>query len=737
MSDTITGSTIADRYKVTGLLRSGRMGDIYVARRLEDGRRVSVKVLDPALFQNEEAVKRFERESRVTRSIDHPCSMRVLEFGKSDSGPYLVMEFVEGDMLSDLIDERGALAPERAGRITARIAMALQAAHDAGVIHRDLAPSNVLVTSQDTRTDMVKVTDFGLALLTHDGDDAESTNLTAVGVRIGTPTYMAPEYIEEYELDHRADIYGLGVMLFEMLTGSPPYSGRPYKVMDQHVNAPIPRPSAKVPSVPAWLDELVVGMMAKDPNTRIGSAAEVVSIIARNLGPIEVHEYVSPTARPAPPRQQRAPRQSAPETDPILEHLVATHTRAVERSPHPAPRADRLMVVTRVAPTSVAGALGIGSGWRLHLPDEDSGAGLLDPDLSHRVVDERRYHFFPPGGGDRVELRSSGIPIGVELIRSPENVVKSYDPLVPDPSALLDLWRHGRWSELEKLAWRTVVQSKGSAGLLATGLFARFLGSDKPKLLDHPAPVLLGAALCELGREAEGLPYLTEFRATYAQRWPSIYDAIAHLYLGREKARTGDAAGATELLVQAHHLGRLPQAAELYQRLTGEALISAPWLGRDFPDYSMDTVDQRGSARLSAACSDMDGSQLLAVCMMGGFRGNLDYDAFMHRYATFVAFFPEFLYQLHVVTTATEREADKPEHYRGEDFARAAGVPFLVLQDYRAFVQRAVKPSNIPMIYLLNRMGTVVHEGPLLSCDLWEALSRAGELRVRQLKGGA
>ncbi|MCA9494559.1 MAG: serine/threonine protein kinase, partial [Myxococcales bacterium] len=205
MKETITGSTVAGRYKVTGMLRPGRMGDIYVARRLEDDAKVAIKFLEPALFENEEAIARFERESKVAHAIDHPCTIRVLEFGRSDHGPYLVMEFVEGELLSDVIEDKGALGPERAATITARIARALQAAHEKGVVHRDLAPSNVVLGRQGERTDLVKVSDFGLALLTHD-DDEESTHLTAVGVRIGTPTYMAPEYIEEYELDQRADI---------------------------------------------------------------------------------------------------------------------------------------------------------------------------------------------------------------------------------------------------------------------------------------------------------------------------------------------------------------------------------------------------------------------------------------------------------------------------------------------------------------------------------------------------
>lgn len=730
MSDTITGSTIADRYKVTGLLRSGRMGDVYVARR-PDGRRVSIKILDPGLFDNAEAVKRFERETRITRTIDHACSMRVLDSGHDQAGHYLILEYVEGDLLSDLIEERGALAPERAARIAAQIAMALRAAHRAGVIHRDLAPSNVVIAQQGSHEDIVKVSDFGLALLTHDDDDDDHTNLTAVGVRIGTPTYMAPEYIEEYELDHRADIYGLGIMLFQMLTGSPPYTGRPYKVMDQHVNAEIPTPSERLANVPAWLDSLVLAMMAKSPDDRIQTADEVVLEIEQHLGhPVAVHEWISPTARPVEARVEVVPDNA---DDPILDHLITQHTLSITRSADPPPPAHTLFHITRVAATSLAGAAGVRPGWRLHLPDRDRG--LLDPDvLIREVVDERTYHFYPPQG-ERLALSATGIPIGIEVVRSPENIRKHYDPLEPVAGALLDLWRQECWVDLEKLAWRTVTRQKGTAAArLGGALFSRFLGNDKPTLRDHPALLLLGAAQIEQDRHAEGSPRVREFHGSYLARWPAIYAAIASLYLARDALRRRETDGVPDLARQAVLLGDLRPARILYERLTGETLQTQPWLGRVFNDYSMDSTDDRRSARLSETCGRMDGSQLLAVCMMGGFRGNADYDAFMYRYATFAAFFTDFLTALHVVTTATDRESERPEHYQGEDFVAAAGLDVVVLHDYRAFVQRAVKPGAIPTIYLLDQTGTCVHEGALSPVDLWDALVLAARNRVERLE---
>jgi len=731
MVDTITGTTIADRYRITGLIRPGRMGDVYVARRADDGRRVCVKLLDPGLFHNDEAVKRFERESKVTRRIDHPCSMRVLDFGRSTHGPYLVMEYVDGETLSDLISD-GPIEPLRAAKITGLIALALQAAHAEGIVHRDLAPSNVVVATQAGH-DVVKVSDFGLAMITEGAADHTETNLTAVGVRIGTPTYMAPEYIEEYELDHRADIYGLGVMLYEMLVGEPPYVGRPYKVMDAHVNAPIPKPSERRPGVPAWVDDLVRLLMTKDPSQRPAQAAEVVGVIEQGLGqPLRAVEYRSESAPPAPVRQQAPPKQAPPATDPILVRFIDSHLGEVARESAEAVDREECFVVEQVASTSVAAKIGVQPGWLVKI---EGTSGLLEPRTYRTINDSRTYRYYPPESGEVVVHSTAGLPVGVRLQRTTDNVLAHYDPLSPEPHALFDLWKQRAWEELKDLSWRTLTQQRGAAGLLNTGLFARFLGGDKPKLLDHPALLFHGAARMELGESTAGMAEVIEFKAKYAAHWPSEYDAVAHYYAARDKIRAGNRQLAVDLLRQSHVLSPLHQAAALYDELTGETLVTTPWLGQTFTDYSMDELDTGHSARLSDVCSQMDASQLLCICMMGGFRGNADYDDFMYRYTNFAAFFPNFLFGLHVVTTATKRDADHPEHYQGEDLARQAGVNLMCLHDYRAFVQRAVKPGRVPMVYLITKYGTCVHEGRLDEVDLWDALSMSGKLRVQNLHG--
>ena len=719
MPDTITGSTIADRYKITGFLRSGRMGDIYVARRLDDGRRITVKLLDPQLFSNEEAVKRFAREARVTQTIDHPASMAVLDLGEGPSGPYLVMEYVDGEPLADVLAEEGPLAPDRAARITARIAMALAAAHDQGVIHRDLAPTNVMLADQGSHRDIVKVADFGLALLTGmDPDDDEQ--LTAVGVRIGTPTYMAPEYIRDFELDSRADIYGLGVMLYEMLTGRPPYEGRPYKVMDQHVHEPIPRPSAAAPDVPGWLDDLVVAMMAKEPEARVQSATEVVRLVELGLSEtLEALTYRSTTGAPAMPRAVAA---ASPPPDPLAP-MIRSHILEVAPLTDPRPATDRMFVVGRVASPSVAAALGVVPGWRIWLPDSDAGSGLLDPDLP--PADSRRYAVFPAGGQAPFVATTTAIPAGMQLLRSPQNIVANYDPLAPSGPALLDLWQQGRYAQLEHLTLLTLT-GRGQDETAPNGTLAQILTAQGPRPLDPEALVLYGAALYETERRTEGMRWMSEYATRHAGGSSAVYTAIPHLYRGLEALRQGRAEAAADLFLKAYWLGWLPRAESRYLEIRG-ASPPLTWVGRAFPDYDLAEIPSGEQVNLSTVCSALPPGRFVAACVMGSHRANLDYDAVVRRFTRFHLGLgdrsPVGLAELHVVTVEPSRVRDHPEYHAAEDQARAAGLPIRVLQDPRAVVHRAVRPSTLPTVFLIDPKGICVHQGTLRSWELWNALA--------------
>lgn len=725
MSDQITGTTIADRYRITGFLRAGRMGDQYVARRLEDGSRVAVKLLDETLFDNPEAVKRFEREARITRSIDHPGSMVVLDMGRIARGPYLVTEYVEGELLSDAIAEQGSLEPVRAARIVGRIALALEAAHNAGIIHRDLASSNVLLATQGPHRDIVKVTDFGLSHLTRGKDDEEE--LTAVGVRIGVPSYMAPEYIEEFLLDHRADIYGLGVMLFEMLTGELPFVGSPFEVMEMHIHAERPRPSARVPGVPGWLDDLVIQMMEVDPDRRVQSAHEVITLIELALKEsLDAPRYVASTAEPAPPRAPAVVRDEH-----AIEELVRQHLIGVERGSGAASSPSRQLVVARVARSSIASHIGVMPGWRLHLPDEDAGTGLLDPSLPAEVS-ERRYVFSPPGEGEALVVRTTGLDLGMQLLRSPENVAENFDPAHPDADALLDLWRQARWSMLHQLSLRAITGARDVSALLTSDGLAAYLQSDEPRNLDQPAVVLLGAALYEEGRRAEGLRWTRRFTKRHAADWPDgamrdVYSAIADLYEGLEQMQTGHRDKAISSFERAARTGRLSRGVARTQELTRAPLDLAPMEGRRMSDLALgQRISDGANVQLAALLDGLHAPQLLTLCVLGTVRGNLEYDAFVHRYVRFARHLGDRFSRLVVVTPTRDRDAAHPEHYRGEEGALALGVDLQIVHDDTASVSQALEPSTSPSCYVITAEGVCVHEGAFTSCDAWDALSMAG-----------
>ncbi len=727
---TLTGRILNKKYQITSHLRPARMGDFWLARRLSDQALVQVKMLDPAVFSEAEAITRFEREAKVVGAVDHPCLMRLLDHGRSDEGfPYLVTEHVAGELLSDIVLEAGCLSPERAARIAARVALALQAAHDRGIVHRDLSPSNILVGEVAGDADAVKVLEFGLARITNNETGGDEASMTAVGVRIGSPTYMAPEYIEEYALDFRADLYGLGIVLYEMLIGQPPFTGRPYKVLTLHVNEPAPPPSKARPEVPSWLDALVLKLLEKRPGNRPKSARAVFDALVAGVG--------SPLAPPRPkvlstkPPVAAAPVAAAPTRDPILDHFIRRHVKRMERlktvSP---PDRSNCFVVDEVARWSLCGDAGVEPGWLCELPDEQR-PGLRPAEFWREYAETRRYRFTAPDHSAQVELVATGIEPGASFNRSVEMIRARFDPDEPEALALFELWRQNAWEELEKQCRRLVT----GRGALASGLFSRLLGSapDRKKAGHHPGQLFLGAALVESGREREGFDLTTEWQTTQAHQWPSRYQAVAAFYSGLRAKRSGSEKIALERWTAGLEIEALPRMVEAHEKLSGERRNPTPWLDQKFPNYALDLPGSQGEISLARTLEMLDGSQVVAVCMLGGFRGNAEYDDFISRFIASSLYFEQFLGEVHVISTQRERESDRPEFYRSEDQARKAGMRLVVLHDAQAWVQRSVKVTHIPTIFLINRWGVVAHEGRMEPPALWEALRRTAALRLRDL----
>ncbi len=268
----LVGRVFTNRYEVQRAIAQGGMAEVFLARDQLLDRPVALKALHPEYARDPSFVERFRREAQAAANLNHPNIVAIYDWGQ-DSGTYfIVMEYVEGRALRDLMRAEGPLDAERAADIGAEIAAALSFAHAHGVVHRDVKPGNVLITPTGT----VKVTDFGIARA------GTSENLTQTGSVMGTATYFSPEQAQGLAVDGRSDVYSLGVVLYEMVTGLAPFTGdSPVAVAFKHVREePVP-PGARNAAVPASFEQIVMAALAKDPDHRYQSAEELRADLLR------------------------------------------------------------------------------------------------------------------------------------------------------------------------------------------------------------------------------------------------------------------------------------------------------------------------------------------------------------------------------------------------------------------------------------------------------------------------
>jgi eukaryotic-like serine/threonine-protein kinase len=284
--ESLIGTTISGRYLIERLIGEGGMGAVYQAEHTHMRKRLAVKVLHPEMSRMPEVVARFEREAMAAAHIDHPNVAAATDFGKLDDGSFfLVLEFVEGSSLREVITE-GRAELGRAMHIARQIANALGRAHALGIVHRDLKPENVMLVARDGDPDFAKVLDFGIAKVPIGGLVGESQKagpvLTQLGMVYGTPEYMAPEQALGQAVDARADLYALGVMMFEMIVGARPYEHESkVTLLGMHVTAPIPKMSARAPeaNIPAEADEIVTRLLAKEASARFADSKDLVEAL--------------------------------------------------------------------------------------------------------------------------------------------------------------------------------------------------------------------------------------------------------------------------------------------------------------------------------------------------------------------------------------------------------------------------------------------------------------------------
>lgn len=268
--DDVIGTVIDDRFTIKARIGGGGMGAVYRALQHSVGREVAVKLIHPRLSRDTVAVKRFLREAKLCSRLTHTGSVMVLDFGQCDSGQlFMVMELLAGRTLADVVHSEGALPAERVVGIAREVCAALEAAHGLNIVHRDLKPSNIMVVDQGDGSQIIKVLDFGLAKSLA-GDDS---TVTQSGLMMGTPLYTSPEVAQGGHADTRSDLYSLGVIMHELLCGTPPFVGDTMQhLLHQHA---VEDPPELPETVPQPLRALTAKLLRKDPSDRFQSATEL------------------------------------------------------------------------------------------------------------------------------------------------------------------------------------------------------------------------------------------------------------------------------------------------------------------------------------------------------------------------------------------------------------------------------------------------------------------------------
>jgi serine/threonine-protein kinase len=299
--DPLIGRTLDEKYRLDERLGTGGMGTVYRATHLLIDRPVAIKLLNPRYVEDEAAQVRFRREARAAGRIQHTNAVTVTDFGRTSDGfVYIVMELLEGRTLRDVLAHDAPLDTARSVSMMLQIAAAVGAAHEAGVIHRDLKPANIFVVQRKDAPPYIKVLDFGIAKLAADALDDDDTNtLTQVGAMIGTPRYMSPEQCDGAKLTPASDVYSLGIILYEMLTGTTPFNGTsPIAIAIKHSSTPPRSPREFVATIPPALEEVVLHALEKRPEDRPADANAFRSelyTIAERLGLEHAASISAPT----------------------------------------------------------------------------------------------------------------------------------------------------------------------------------------------------------------------------------------------------------------------------------------------------------------------------------------------------------------------------------------------------------------------------------------------------------
>jgi serine/threonine-protein kinase len=350
----LIGTTI-DGFAIEGVIGGGAFGTVYRGHQLALDRPVALKIPTAEIAADPVMAKRFAREARSAAKIDHPGVVRIYAVGElTDGRPYLAMQLVEGEPLDQILF--GGPVPARRALVLARlIASALAETHAAGVVHRDLKPTNIVWRTDRHGDDRITIVDFGIAAAKPGSADA--TRLTTGGL-LGTPHYMSPEQAHGEEVDARADLYALGCIVFELVTATTPFEGSGFEVLLAHLGKPTPTPSERNPSVPAIVDRLVKQLMAKKPDHRPADADEVVTLLDEAIAQLDRAPAGDPGSTTASaPRAKRRTEPSTALARPTAPAAATAHATSTATAPElPSARRRRAPLLAVAGVVALAGA---------------------------------------------------------------------------------------------------------------------------------------------------------------------------------------------------------------------------------------------------------------------------------------------------------------------------------------------------------------------------------------------